>query len=238
MSKPKIAAEISARLLEIAAHSRNKAGLHQLNRKHDVELLCAQQKPEINPSYVPPPAIPEAFEQNDKPQFVWIMKTLGQGAQGVVYLADIDVKKITRAPTTNTNKQLHAIKVIQAHQEVEAGTKPGEVESLLSIRARHPNISQLEAFSSHSGHQMVYFTYSNAGDLMTLINGFTLNSGIIPESFIWDAYKQLLSAADFIQHLPKGRNTWNPIIHCDIKPENVFLTWKTIPFIHNIPLYN
>jgi len=228
----KTAEERAARLLEIAAISKARTGLDELNGKDDLELLSTQQRPEINPSYVATPPIPPAFEKNDEPHFVWVMQVLGQGAQGAVYLADIDIKKITREPSVKSVKQLHAIKLIQDHQAVEDDTHPAEVESLLAIQARHPNISQLEAFASHSGHQLVYYPYSTAGDLMVAINGCKLHKNIFPEAFIWDIYRQLVEAVNFLQNPPAGVTAWDPIIHCDIKPENIFLTWRSGDLSH------
>jgi serine/threonine protein kinase len=57
---------------------------------------------------------------------------------------------------------------------------------------------------------------------MSLIDGFSHRKEIIAEGFIRHIANQLPGAIDFIQNPPAG-STHGRMIHCDIKPHNVFL---------------
>ncbi|KAE9381964.1 kinase-like protein [Stipitochalara longipes BDJ] len=122
--------------------------------------------------------------------------------------------------------QLHAIKIIQNYEEVTKKKNAHEVEALLHLSKRHPHVVQLEAFASTSGHHLIYYMYGDAGNLNSLIQGFRMRRQIIPEAFIWHFLAQLVKAVYFIQHPPpcKKCTRW-PLIHVDIKPENIFLSW-------------
>ena len=140
--------------------------------------------------------------------------------------SDISSEPIVKGLGATSTKQLHAIKIIQNFDEVKAGVKAHEVQALLHIGQRHPNIVQLEAFAAVAGHQLIYYLYSDAGNLHNLIQGFRTRSQIIPEAFIWHVAAQLVKAVHFIQNPPpcKKCTRW-PLIHIDIKPANIFLTW-------------
>jgi serine/threonine protein kinase len=213
------------RLAAITERARLKFGLQTMDWKHDVELMIAQQTPTRNPSFVAPPPIPEGFEPN-MPHHVRVLKNLNAGAQGAVVLADVSSQPIFRGLSGNSTKQLHAIKIIQNYEEVVAKRNAREVEALLHLRERHPNVVQLEAFASTAGHQLMYYMYSDADSLNSLIQGFQIKHQIIPEAFIWHVAAQLVKAVNFIQNPPPcERCRRGPMIHVDIKPENIFLTW-------------
>lgn len=66
----------------------------------------------------------------------------------------------------------------------------------------------------------------------------SLNPDRIPESFIWHAF---LGLADALAYLQTGESyismspekingdDWKPIVHCDIKPANIFLRSRDTP---------
>ena len=73
----------------------------------------------------------------------------------------------------------------------------------------------------------VLFEYCNAGDLDRLIESYSAEGRKIPEAFVWHVFIQLAEALAFI-HYGYGwdEDQWTRIIHRDIKPHNVFLTFE------------
>ncbi|KAL8787603.1 MAG: hypothetical protein Q9195_007691 [Heterodermia aff. obscurata] len=117
--------------------------------------------------------------------------------------------------------------------------KPLEVAILKDILGPSKRIIKMVDWTSVSPTNNAFFLeYCSYGDLYNMIDGYHNNQGLeIPESFVWHTYLQLAEALTFI-HEGKSRKTtsngeptgWTtpsrnhkPIVHRDIKPDNVFL---------------
>ncbi|CAO2652122.1 Nn.00g004050.m01.CDS01 [Neocucurbitaria sp. VM-36] len=87
----------------------------------------------------------------------------------------------------------------------------------------------------------IMLEYCPEGDLLT-IRGRMMkcDNGIFAESFMWSVYNQLASAFAFLHEgidsqNPLGRDNWRPVVHGDMKMENVLVKslgskddWSTI----------
>ncbi|KAI2640291.1 kinase-like domain-containing protein [Xylaria nigripes] len=89
----------------------------------------------------------------------------------------------------------------------------------------------------------VYMEFCDRGTLEDLIKTYKIQKKIhsparIPESFIWHAFVGLADALGYLQtgqsyvSTPLENNDpkkWRPIMHCDIKPGNIFLRSRDTP---------
>ncbi|MCJ1416812.1 hypothetical protein MMC32_003150 [Xylographa parallela] len=72
--------------------------------------------------------------------------------------------------------------------------------------------------------------YCDGGDVERLASRYQRIDEFLPESFLWHI---LLQGAEGLAYIHHGRGQtdvdkhgWGPIIHADIKPENLFLQWR------------
>ena len=113
-----------------------------------------------------------------------------------------------------------------------------EREILLLQVLRHPNIvGFVDAFiTDHQPVQLgLYMEYCDLGSLQDLLDRYCSHlPALIPESFVWHVLHSLTSALQYIHHgiaagdrrdppEPCDRRAWPIILHCDIKPDNIFL---------------
>ncbi|KAI9729343.1 MAG: hypothetical protein M1834_006866 [Cirrosporium novae-zelandiae] len=75
--------------------------------------------------------------------------------------------------------------------------------------------------------------YAEFGDLSRIIKFYRYNNLVLPETFIWTVARDI---ADFLCYMAYGQNTapervegWEPIIHNDLNPSNIFLTSSKEP---------
>jgi NIMA (never in mitosis gene a)-related kinase len=118
------------------------------------------------------------------------------------------------------------------HRTRDNNSIPNEVAILRQL-PRHINIIQYEAFyqSQATDHpDCILFEYLPALDLYELRDSsYDLGrNGIFSEKFMWSVYSQLCAALAFLHEgigAPPGTNSdwWKPILHRDIKIENVFI---------------
>lgn len=73
----------------------------------------------------------------------------------------------------------------------------------------------------------IFLEYCNGGDLHGVIHWHKVHGRKMPEGFIWVVLIHLAEALAHIHYgYPTHYNTnWKPVIHRDMKPANVFLTW-------------
>lgn len=109
---------------------------------------------------------------------------------------------------------------------------PEEVKIIKNILEKHPRLLRLYNFSYAPSQTVLWFEFCAAGDLSDLIKAYHTNHGLdIPESFIWHVYIQLAEALAFIHtgydRTDQRRPGWRPVVHRDVKPQNIFLRRPT-----------
>ena len=128
-----------------------------------------------------------------------------------------------------SNQTLRVCKVQK--RRTEEPSEPLEIEILRDILHDHPRIVRLHEAIMHTHTMQLYFDYYPGGDLFQLNARYVEYWEPVPESFIWHCFLQLSEALAFIHHGydrrqvsgPPSASEWQPIIHGDVKPENVFL---------------
>ncbi|KAG9523326.1 kinase-like protein, partial [Aureobasidium melanogenum] len=119
---------------------------------------------------------------------------------------------------------------------------------LKTILYPHSNIIQL--FNCVSSNAMagipihiLQIEYCDGGDLWNLNNRCISRGARIPKSLASHIFVSLSAALAYLHHgfiltssgflrrkyLPGARNQWQPILHNDIKPENILLRWPVKP---------
>ena len=127
-----------------------------------------------------------------------------------------------------SNQTLRVCKVQKRTKEL---AEPLEIEILRDILHDHPRIVRLHEAITHTHTMQLYFDYYPGGDLFQLNARYVEEWEPVPESFIWHCFLQLSEALAYIHHGydrrqnsgPPHASEWQPIIHGDVKPENVFL---------------
>lgn len=108
--------------------------------------------------------------------------------------------------------------------------KPLEASILLDVLPKHDRIVRLYDALVQPRTVQLYYEYYSHGDLYGLIRHHEKNIAFIPETFMWHAYLQLSEALAFLHTGYDQRASysvpadWQPVIHGDLKPENIFLS--------------
>lgn len=134
------------------------------------------------------------------------------------------------------------LRVCKIQKRSRGISQPLEIELLRDILYDHPRIVRLHEAIMHTNTMQLYFDYYPGGDLFHLMVRYFENWQIVPESFIWHCFLQMSEGLAYIHHGydhrqlcgPPPTSKWQPIIHGDIKPENIFLGPPT-PDSHGYP---
>ena len=134
------------------------------------------------------------------------------------------------------------LRVCKIQKRSKSVSNPLEIEILRDILNDHPRIVRLHEVVTHTNTMQLYFDYYPGGDLFKLSFRYFEEWEAVPESFIWHAFLQLSEGLAYIHHgydrrqlcSPPPASEWQPIIHGDIKPENIFLGPPT-PYSHGYP---
>ena len=142
------------------------------------------------------------------------IKALGKGGQGECYLVErrSDGKKFVR-------------KVSHTFLETSNG-QPVEARILQDVLGQHTRAIKLIEYALAEDCLITIYDFYPGGDLLSCLpNKYDRQS----EKFVWCVFFQL---ADVLAYLHEGFDyqdpystalDWRPVVHCDIKPENVFL---------------
>lgn len=138
-----------------------------------------------------------------------------------------------------SNMTLRVCKIQKRTKDISL---PFEVEILRDILDDHPRIVRLHDAITHTNTMQLYFDYYPGGDLFKLMARYFEDWQGVPESFIWHCFLQISEGLAFMHHGydrrqlggPPPASDWQPIIHGDIKPENIFLGPPT-PDSHGYP---
>ena len=138
-----------------------------------------------------------------------------------------------------SNMTLRVCKIQKRSKDI---SEPLEIEILRDILYDHPRIVRLHEAITHTHTMQLYFDYYPGGDLFKLMAHYFEEWQGVPESFIWHCFLQISEGLAYIHHGYDRRqlggsppaSDWQPIIHGDIKPENIFLGPPT-PDSHGYP---
>ncbi|KAI4235549.1 MAG: hypothetical protein LQ349_003082 [Xanthoria aureola] len=166
----------------------------------------------------------EIEESSFKKDFRWI-RDIGEGGFGKVELRQ-----------HKTTGQLLALKTTRSVVDY-IDNIPAEVYIIRDILGNvHSNLPKLYHFNHSLAQIECWMEYCDGGDLVTFEEHHVLNQTLIPEGFLWHTLTSLTSALAFL-HTGVDRSdpdrppppNWRPILHRDIKPDNVFLKLPTRP---------
>lgn len=131
-----------------------------------------------------------------------------------------------------SNMTLRVCKIQKRSKSTKSISEPLEIEILRDILNDHPRIIRLHDAIMHTNTMQLYFDYYPGGDLHKVMAHYVLNWLEFPESFIWHAFLQITEGLAYIHHGYDRRqiydsrsasHIWQPIIHGDVKPENIFI---------------
>ncbi|KAL8727807.1 MAG: hypothetical protein Q9166_005799 [cf. Caloplaca sp. 2 TL-2023] len=169
-------------------------------------------------------------------QRMHFLRRIGQGGEG-----HCDLFRLHTLP-----QSLLAVKILKRtpdlvwHKIIKR--KPLEaliLQDLLPVP--HPNIVQLFGYTCNPRKTMFFYEYCSLGDLQDLIDNFFTRGVAIPEGFVWHVFHGVAKAlaylhAGYIAPSSSGADAgsnnpssqvenkeWTPILHRDVKPENIFL---------------
>ncbi|MCJ1450352.1 hypothetical protein MMC28_000683 [Mycoblastus sanguinarius] len=144
------------------------------------------------------------------------LRTIGHGGNGKCFLLE--------------RRSDQALRVCKVTRSRPHKGEPLEAKILLDILPQHDRVLRLYEVIHGLQTTQMYYDYWPGGDLHNLVAHYNdCGPTLLPESFPWHSYLQLSEALAYI-HSGYDRKSlcgppgdWIPVIHGDIKPENIFL---------------
>ncbi|KAL6719548.1 hypothetical protein ACLMJK_003789 [Lecanora helva] len=143
------------------------------------------------------------------------MRKIGEGGEGIAFLMK-----------SKRTKKLLVCKVSKKGYPKWKNTIDSREAKILDLLGDHPRILKMLYYEITVDKQcMAFYEYYAGGDLRSL-SGW--GKGSMQPHIVLAVFKQLAAALAFLHHgftrtgvdPPRG---WQHIIHCDVKPENIFL---------------
>lgn len=134
-----------------------------------------------------------------------LMRKLGQGGMGAVYLAHHE-----RLDTEVAIKILPQALAMKSPKFVERFIK----EARLAAKLRHPNVVQVLDVGEDRGYHFAIQEYVDGGSLSDQLR----QRGALPEAMLWEVLDGVAHALEAAAEVS--------IIHRDIKPDNIMLTQR------------
>ncbi len=213
---------VRKRVVSIAPKGRGEHGEHQRYPKATSYWPDDRRSQGIAREQ-PPPRAPRRREEprrrspsppNKKIASYHEIKVLGVGGQGECHLVEqrSDGRKFVR-------------KVSHSFSQTSRG-QPLEARILQEVLGHHKRSIKLIEYEVADDYLITIYDFYPGGDLHSCLPNRNKRQS---ESFVWWIFLQL---ADVLAYLHEGfdyRNPsspprdWQPVIHCDIKPDNIFL---------------
>ena len=106
---------------------------------------------------------------------------------------------------------------------------PKEVRILMDVLPRHERLCAILDYFP-APENVFLMEFYDGGDLEGLAERYRQNDEFFPESFLWHLLFQGAEGLAYIHHgrdqIAVPKHKWRPVIHADIKPENIFLQWR------------
>ena len=160
------------------------------------------------------------------PEGLEIQEKLGAGAFGSVFkcqsshTGEVVAVKLCRsanmAPDGKTPREAHVIQRLGSHKHLVSLKGWQKLQSTGFGKSLVLHAFHFECFES---------------DLANLIDKYISRMVRVPEEFLWSAFEEVSSALAYCHHgirepTDKPRQRWNPVVHLDVKPANVFLRFR------------
>ena len=146
------------------------------------------------------------------------------------------------------------VRVGYGERELELLSQLTDHPHIVQIRSFYPGVESITDEQTLAGEvpfDRIYMEYCNRGSLKDVMDVHEKRKVPIPEAFIWEVLESVLSALLFAHlgqtSLPPGDPSrhssftmaagWDPVIHQDITPANVFLTNESAPGRRHFSLY-
>jgi len=139
-----------------------------------------------------------------------ILRQLGQGGMGAVYLAE-DLRLGSRCAVKESTPDPSA-----SPQALAQLRQQFQLEARVLASLNHPNLPKVTDYFSEAGNEYLVMEYVEGEDLA---NALARHGKPLPEKPVLLWADQVLDALEYLH----GRQP-NPIIHRDIKPANIVLT--------------